>query len=136
MSLLLEEKATITNHWLALKPILSLDNEAAYERALNMVEALLDEVRENEQHPLYGLFVTLVQLIKSYEATHHPIPDCGGIEALQFLMDEHGLQMADLSELGGEQTVSGILHGSIALNTQQISALATRFNVSPAVFLG
>ena len=50
-------------------------------------------------------------------------------------MDEHGLTQSDLPEVGSQGVVSEIIHGKRDLNVRQIRALATRFKVSPSVFL-
>jgi HTH-type transcriptional regulator/antitoxin HigA len=63
------------------------------------------------------------------------LPDVSGAEALRYLMDEHGLTQADLSEVGMQGVVSEILNGKRELNVRQVRALAQRFGVSPAVFL-
>ena len=132
---LLQERAILTNHWQMLQPILLIETEDDYDRALDVVEQLISEVRENDGHPLYGLFCTLVRLIEVYEAEHYPVSEGRGIDALAFLMEEHGLHPTDLPEIGSLEIVQKILQGNHPLNTQQIKVLAERFHVSPAVFL-
>jgi HTH-type transcriptional regulator/antitoxin HigA len=51
-------------------------------------------------------------------------------------MEEHGLKQAELGEVGSQGIVSEILAGKRELNVRQIRALARRFGVSPAVFVG
>ena len=96
---------------------------------------LLDEVGTDENHPLYGLLDTLGTLIEAYEAEYEPLPPVSGADMLQYLMEEHGLRQADLSEIGSQGVVSEILSGKRELNVRQIRALAERFEVSPAVFV-
>jgi HTH-type transcriptional regulator/antitoxin HigA len=96
---------------------------------------LLDEVGTNERHPLYGLLDTLGTLIHAYEEEHFEVPEASGHEMLQFFMEEHGLRQSDLPELGSQRVASEILRGTRELNASQIRALATRFHVSPAVFI-
>jgi HTH-type transcriptional regulator/antitoxin HigA len=51
-------------------------------------------------------------------------------------MEEHGLQQADLPEVGSQQgVVSEILSGKRELNLRQIRELAKRFHLSQAVFI-
>ena len=73
-------------HWVRLQPYLTLQTERDYATAIQHLNELLDEVGDNEQHPLYGLLDTLGTLIQIYEEQHQPIPDCSGAEALQFLL--------------------------------------------------
>jgi HTH-type transcriptional regulator / antitoxin HigA len=121
-------------HWTSIAPLLSIRNEREYDRAIKRLNELVDEVGDNERHPLYGLLDTLGTVIRAYEESHHPMPNADGAEILRQLMDEHGLAQSDLSEVGSQGVVSEILNGKRELNTRQISALAKRFGVSPAVF--
>ncbi len=125
----------IQHHWAVIRPMLTIRNEREYAQAVERLNSLLDEVGTNEDHPLYGLLDTLGTLMHTYEQEHHAMPTCSGVDILHFLMDEHGLTPSDLPELGSEQTVSAILQGHQELEISQIRALATRFNVSPAVFI-
>ena len=132
MNLLTED---IQAHWLAVQPILSIRNEDEYDIAIERLNALIDEVGTDERHPLYDLLDTLGTVIYAYEEKHYPVPECDGIEALQFLMEEHELSRDDLPELGTQDTLSRILDGRQELTIRQIRSLAERFHVSPATFV-
>ena len=121
--------------WTAISPLLSLRNEQEYDRAVERLNRLLDEVGTDEQHPLYTLLDTLGTLIHAYEEEHHPIPECSGVDILRFLMEEHDLTQSDLPEIGSQGVVSEILRGKRELNVRQMRALAKRFHVSPGVFV-
>ena len=125
----------IQTHWASIQPILSIHNEREYDLAIKRLDELLDEVGDDEKHPLYGLLDTLSTLIEVYEEQHYPIPESSGVDMLRYLMEEHGLRQSDLPEIGSQGVVSEILNGKRELNTRQISGLAKRFHVSPAVFL-
>ena len=125
----------LQQHWTAISPLLSLRNEQEYDRAVERLNDLLDEVGTDEQHPLYTLLDTLGTLIHAYEEEHHPIPECSGVDVLRFLMEEHDLTQSDLPELGSQGVVSEILRGKRELNVRQIRALVKRFHVSPGVFI-
>jgi HTH-type transcriptional regulator/antitoxin HigA len=125
----------LQQHWTAISPLLSLRNEQEYDRAVERLNRLLDEVGTDEQHPLYTLLDTLGTLIHAYEEEHHPIPECSGVDVLRFLMEEHDLTQSDLPEIGSQGMVSEILRGKRELNVRQIRALAKRFHVSPGVFI-
>lgn len=131
MTIAMQELMT---HWNMLSPILTINSEDDYERAIEQMNALIDEVGTNEGHPLYNLLDTLGTLIHAYEEEHMEIPEAHGIDALVFLMEEHGLQQSDLAEIGSQGVVSELLSGKRQLNVRQIQALASRFGVSPAVF--
>lgn len=106
-----------------------------YDRAIERLNALLDEVGTNENHPLYGLLDTIGTVIREYGATHYPMPDSNGADMLRFFMVEHELTQSDLPEIGSQGVVSEILSGKRGLNIRQVRALADRFHVSPAVFV-
>lgn len=106
-----------------------------YQRMVSMLEALLDEAGGNENHPAMGLVDIVGDLIEDYEAENHPLPDVTGVQALKFLMEQHGLKQTDLSEIGSQGVVSEILAGKRDLNVRQIRVLSERFGVSPATFV-
>jgi HTH-type transcriptional regulator/antitoxin HigA len=64
------------------------------------------------------------------------IPDAEPAGVLRFLMQQHALRQADLSEIFGSQSnVSEVLSGKREVNARQARLLAKRFGVSPAVFI-
>ena len=132
MTLVTKELQT---HWSNIAPLLTIRNEREYNVAVKRLNELLDEVGDNEKHPLYGLLDTLGTIIHAYEEQHYPIPEATGTEVLRFLMEEHGLSQADLPEVGSQGVVSEILNGRRELNVRQIRSLAEKFKVSSAVFV-
>jgi len=123
------------NHWASLRPFFTIRNEREYEAAIKRLNNLLDEVGDNERHPLYSFIDTLGTLIHVYEEKHYPIPESSGGEMLRFFMDEYELSQSDLPEIGSQGVISEILTGKRELNVRQVRALAKRFHVSPAVFI-
>ena len=76
-------------------------------------------------------------LVERYESERYPLPEASPVEILRFLMDRHGLTQRDLrSELGSESLVSLILSGKRNLTVPHMHALAKRFHVPAAVFIG
>lgn len=132
MTLAIEE---LKVHWKNVAPLLVIRNEREYNEAVKRLNELLDEIGNNEKHPLYSLLDTLGTLIEVYEEEHYPIPDATGAEILRFLMDEHGLTQSDLPEVGSQGVVSEILNGKRELNVRQVRSLAEKFKVSSAVFV-
>jgi HTH-type transcriptional regulator/antitoxin HigA len=82
-----------------------------------------------------GLVDIVGDLIEDYEAEQHPLAETTGVEALKFLMEQHGLKQGDLGEIGSQGVVSEILTGKRELNVRQVRALSERFGVSTATFL-
>ena len=122
-------------HWKNIAPLLCIRNEREYDVAVKRLNELLDEIGDNEKHPLYSLLDTLSTLIHAYEEENFPIPEASGADILRFLMEEHELTQSDLPEVGSQGVVSEILNHKRELNVRQVRALAKRFNVSSAVFV-
>lgn len=122
-------------YWAVVEPVLTVRTEADYDRAVTRLNELLDEVGDDATHPLYGLMDTLGTLVHAYEVEHVEMPQASGVDALQYLMEEHSLTQSDLPEVGSQGVVSEILRGKRRLNIRQIRALSERFGVSPAVFI-
>lgn len=119
----------------AATDIAPIRDEVHYARMTALLEALLDETKGDESHPAMGLVDIVGDLIEDYEAEHHPLPEASGVQALKFLMEQHGLRQSDLPEVGSQGVVSEILSGKRELNIRQVRALSRRFGVSPATFI-
>jgi HTH-type transcriptional regulator/antitoxin HigA len=125
----------IQPHWQAIRPYMTINNEQDYDRLVEQLNDLIDEVGTDETHPMYEFLDTLGTILHAYEETHYTIPQATGREVLHYLMEEHDLRQSDLPEIGSQGVVSEILNGKRELNVRQIRKLARRFHVSPAVFI-
>lgn len=125
----------LQSYWQAIAPYLTINSEQDYDLAVERLNYLIDLVRDNEAHPLYGLLDTLGILIEAYDREHYQIEDSPPLEILAFLMNEHNLSQGDLPEIGSQGVVSEIFSGKRELNLRHIKALAKRFNVSPLTFI-
>ena len=126
----------IAKVWPDIQDLLSVPyNEKAYKRLVSLLDDVMDEVGNDESHPLASLMETLGSLIEIYEG--HNIPEIEGdpIDTLKTLIEEHGVKQSELYEIGSQGVVSEVLSGKRRLNIRQIKALSERFNVSPAVFI-
>ncbi len=92
----------IKQQWAAIAPYLTIRNDREYELAVERLNALIDEVGTNEEHPLYSLLDTLGILIEAYEEENYEIPDCSGVDMLIYFMEEHSLTQSDLPEIGSQ----------------------------------
>jgi HTH-type transcriptional regulator/antitoxin HigA len=110
-------------------------SEKDYRKAVAILDEILDEIGQDEAHPLAELAQALALFIQSYEQAHAQIPEATGPEVLRSLMGAHGLTQSELPEIGSQGVVSEILSGERELNIRQIRRLAKRFGVSPAVFI-
>jgi len=133
MNTQLEEIAKI---WPNIQSTFSVPhNEKDYNRLVQLLDGVIDEVGDDESHPLASLMETLGSLIESYEARSIPEIEGNPTDTLKFLMEEHGLKQSDLSEIGSQGIVSEILAGKRQLNVRQIKLLSKRLSVSPIVFM-
>ncbi|MCW5202682.1 transcriptional regulator [Desulfobulbus sp. US1] len=126
---------SIQEHWAPISHFFSVTNEEEYDRAVELLDSLLDEIGTDERHPLYEFLDTLGTVIQAYEEKNYPFPDCDGISMLCYFMDEYGLTASDLPEIGSQETVSAIISGKKELSLRQVRALSKRFHVSSAVFV-
>jgi len=60
MTLVNEELQT---HWANIAPLLIIRSEREYTAAVKRLNELLDEIGDNEKHPLYSLLDTLGTLV-------------------------------------------------------------------------
>ena len=125
----------LKKQWLEIAPLLTIRNEQDYDAAVEILNALLNEVGDDEDNPLYSLLDTLGIIIEAYDNENYSIPSVRGADALNYLMEEHSLSQSELPEIGSQGVVSEILSGKRKLNVRQIEALALKFKVSPATFL-
>ena len=85
----------VTSHYKALArmvPLKAIIREADYKKAVATLEELLDAGGANERHPLAGLVEALGEMIESYEARAHQMPEASPRDALMYLMEAHGLK--------------------------------------------
>ena len=126
----------IANVWPQIKNIFSVPHtETEYDTLVSMLDNLIDEIGENETHPLSSLMESLGNLIETYENKNIPMLSGNPIESLRFLMKEHNLKQSELPEIGSQGVVSEILKGTRNLNIRQIKKLSSKFNISPLVFI-
>jgi HTH-type transcriptional regulator/antitoxin HigA len=136
MEVLDQNLAETIKVWPVVSKVLStLHTEEQYNKAVKLLDELIEEVSENENPLIESLIDTLGTLIKDYEDRNIPEPEAGPISCLKFLMEEHNLKQSDLQEIGSQEVVSEVLCGKGQLNVKQIKALSQRFNVSAAVFI-
>jgi len=133
----LEQELTETiRAWPTISKVLStLHTEEQYNKAVQWLDKLIDEVSGKDDPSIESLLDTLGTLIKDYEDRNIPEPEGDPLGTLKYLIEEHNLKQSDLRELGSQGVVSEILRGKRQLNLRQIRALSKRFNVPSAVFV-
>jgi HTH-type transcriptional regulator/antitoxin HigA len=119
--------------------ITHIKNQDDYERALELMDELIDDYETNKQ-----LTQLLATSIERWEDGAGEFTDFNkalasvepGIAVLKTLMIEYQLGVADLPELGSKSNVSKLLNTAKGkkLTRQHIEALSKRFAVPPALF--
>lgn len=126
----------IASVWPQIKNIFSVPHtETEYDNLVSMLDNLIDEVGENEDHPLSSLMESIGNLIETYENKNIPKLSSSPIESLRYLIKEHNLKQSELPEIGSQGVVSEILKGTRNLNIRQIKKLSSKFNISPLIFI-
>jgi len=118
--------------------VIEITNDDDYEQALALMDELVDD---------YDNHLVLIELLSTSierwendslafaafnKSTAKGDP---ALPVLRALMEQHGLGVADLPEIGSKSLVSKILNErDRQLTRQHINALSRRFNISPALF--
>jgi HTH-type transcriptional regulator/antitoxin HigA len=132
MSILIKQAS---EHWRYVAPLLRKPtNDDDYDALVEALDELLGIVGEDENHPLASLASQMGDLLEAYDEAHRPLPKGSGVDALRYLMQEHGLAQGDLPQVGTQSVISEILGGKRQLNVRHIRALAERFGVPAEVF--
>ncbi len=126
----------ISKVWPTVKAIFSVPHSEKECRVLvKALDSLIDEVGNDQNHKLAPVMETIGNLIENYETQEYKINESSPIEALKYLMQEHGLKQSDLKEIGSQGVVSEILTGKRTLNIEQVKKISHKFHVSPLVFI-
>lgn len=119
----------------AVVPLHVIRSAQDYDKAVAVLNQLLDAGGADERTALGDLSNTIGSHISDYENAHHRASELSPAATLRFLMKQHRLTQSDLPEIDSQGVVSEILRGKRELNVRQIRALAGRFHVPAAVFI-
>ena len=108
--------------------IFPIRNENDYEKALEIVENLMDAEPGTDALDLLEVWTTLIE---DYEARHHPIDFPDPVEAIKFRMEQEGLKQKDLVEIlgGSKSRVSELLNRKRGLTLEMIRKLHDRLKI-------
>lgn len=121
--------------WRSVVGVTKIETPEEYDRAINLINAIIDEIGQDETHPLAEVLDYLGNLVKAYEDVHVVIPPAPPEEVLRFLMDEHHLAQADLADCVPPNHLSEILAGKRTISKAAAKKLARRFHVHAEAFL-
>lgn len=128
----------ILKAWMPFKKaigVTSVHTEQDYARATAIIDVLLDEIGDDENHPLADVLDYLADQVKAYEDERFSIPKAEPRDVLHFLMEQHNLHQEDLSDCAPQSRISEILAGKRSISKETAKRLAHRFNVRSDLFL-
>jgi HTH-type transcriptional regulator/antitoxin HigA len=130
--------AAILQAWTPFKELVgvtSVRTEAEYAKAIALIEELLNEIGDNEAHPLAEVLDLIATQVKTYEDAHVQIPDAEPREVLRFLIEQNGLKQGDLDDVAPQSRISEILTGVRPVSKEIAKRLAKRFHVHADLFI-
>ncbi|MEO7674768.1 MAG: transcriptional regulator [Pyrinomonadaceae bacterium] len=114
-----------------------IETEEENEKALAIVERLMDKGENHLSPEEDRLFRLLVRLIEDFEDKEYPMGDFATpLDTLKSLFFEHKLKQTDLVEVFGTQSiVSEVLSGKRDINVTHAKRLSKRFNLPIDLFI-
>jgi HTH-type transcriptional regulator/antitoxin HigA len=111
--------------------------EEENERALAIVESLMEKGERNMTPEEDALLDLLTNLIRDYEASDYPLrPKSAPHELVAFLLEQRKLKPSDLwPVIGSKGRVSEILAGKRSISKEQAKKLAEFLSVRADLFL-
>jgi HTH-type transcriptional regulator/antitoxin HigA len=131
---------TLTQHEFHLplsafkKPI----NDKEYVALETILNQLIDEVRDDETHPLALAMEIIGDNLEQYDSENNiPIgQNITDIEMVSYLMEKNNLHQKDLADIfGGQPNVSKFLKGERPLGKNHIIGLSQYFKINASFFL-
>jgi HTH-type transcriptional regulator / antitoxin HigA len=132
------EVSAILRAWLPFKQLIgvtSVRTKADYRQARATLEVLLNEVGDDENHPLAEVLDYLADKLRAYEDERSPIPAAPPQDVLRLLMEQHGLKQSDMADCAPQGRISDVLSGRRAISKALAQRLAQRFGVRADLFL-
>lgn len=126
------EKLTTVAPFLA-----GIQGEEQYAEALMLVDHLLLNDPDN---PLLDLVCARITAWENSAPEFAEFNDMlasmpAGVSVIRVLMDQQGLTLSDLPEIGSKSMVSRVLNGQRKLTLEHAKKLSVRFGISPALFI-
>ena len=113
-------------------------NDQDYTKQEQLLDTLIDEVRDNEDHPLATAMQIIGDNLESYDNdVNLPIGyGLSPIEIVEQAMKVNHLTQDDLSPIFGSQgNVSSFLNGKRDLSLKVIKKLKEKFNIDPSLLI-
>jgi len=114
------------------------ENENEYQVLQKYLDTIIDEVRDNANHPLAIAAHIIGDNLEEYDDAHHPPigSNVTDIDLVRYLMTQNNLTQKEMADIFGSQgNVSKFLNGERKLSKLQIEKLVARFKISADVFI-
>jgi HTH-type transcriptional regulator/antitoxin HigA len=128
----------ILRAWTPFKELVgvtSVRTEADYARAGATIDVLIDEIGDNENHPVAEVLHYLGERIQKYKDEHVQIQEAEPREVLRLQREQHRLKHEDLPDCAPRSRISDILNGRRAISKEIAKRLGRRFRMHTDVFL-
>ena len=114
-----------------------IESEEENEKALAIVERLIDKGENNLSPEEDRLFRLLVRLIEDFEDKAYPMGNFATpLDTLKSLVYEHELKQKDLIDIFGSQSVvSEVISGKRGISVNHAKRLGVRFNLPFDLFI-
>lgn len=113
-------------------------NAQEYSTLEKILDKLIDEVRDDEKHPLAIVMHIIGENLEQYDTEHHPAigDNINEVDMIKYLMKSRNLYQHDLADIfGGQGNVSKYLNGERSLSKKQIAGLKQLFGISADFFV-
>ena len=113
-------------------------NAREYARLEKILDKLIDEVRDDETHPLAIVMQIIGENLELYDNEYYSDIGCdiNEVDMVRYLMKSHNLYQIDLADIfGGQANVSKYLNGERSLSKNQIIGLKNKFGISADFFM-
>ena len=114
------------------------NNVREYAKLEKILDQLIDEVRDNEKHPLIDAMEIIGENLEQYDNEHYPEigHNVSEIDMVKYLMISCDFHQKDLADIfGGQANVSKFLNGERPLSKNQILGLKKKFGISADFFV-
>ncbi|HEX6819880.1 MAG TPA: hypothetical protein VF120_16005 [Ktedonobacterales bacterium] len=116
-------------------PIKPIRDDAHLAQVLEIIDRLIDQSARSDAEEAY--LGALTDLVEIYEDAHVVIPPTTGLDALRYLVEEHGLTADEVGNILGDSAhARGVLTGEQPLTLEDVRRLAVRFDVPASLFIG
>ena len=113
-------------------------NDKEYKFLEDILDKLIDEVRDDENHPLALAMQIIGENLEQYDNEHFSLigENVTDVDMVKYLMNINQLHQKDLAPIfGGQANVSKFLNGERSLGKNHISELKRKFKISADFFL-